>query len=427
MSEGVVLGPCLGDSRVRDPSDSDSGRGHAPAASASADEARRTRITASLRMTTMRAKRVLAVACLAVFIGGCDGGCDSGTPADERASSMPPGGAVLYTIGVSTDPYGDDRPQGFGVASGLVTGHLEKVELRSGNYGWFGGADWVERGRILVHRKAPPLRRPVIFRFVNGRLERSGLAPFTSGTAYRWSHDRELLALEPPAPCKPGQRSLFQCYRGGGRIFIADGDGSAKRFLTKGMAPDWTPDGKLVFYRTTREWARGRAVVLDIASGRKTFRDRYWVNEQPLPSADGRYLADRQGRKERTLVVVKHADGRLVRTFSTPYIVSMLAWSPDGHSLAYTTSGFPAPHELFLVDTATGKRRRIFVSGAAHFDWITWSPDGRLLLLDGDNVGGWRLFSATSGKQVRRLPRLGGRPLWCCPVNAYDARGQRSP
>jgi hypothetical protein len=47
-------------------------------------------------------------------------------------------------------------------------------------------------------------------------------------------------------------------------------------------------------------------------------------------------------------------------------------------------------------------------------------------LLDGAKAGGWRLFSATTGNQIRRLPRLGGRPLWCCPVNAYDALGQRS-
>jgi hypothetical protein len=367
-----------------------------------------------------------AVAVATVALAGCAGSSAPKPALAKRAGIVPAGGAVLYTIGVSTDPYGNDRPRGLGVVSGLVSGRLKKVELRSGDYGWFGGAHWLDGGRILVHRKAPPLRRPVIFRFARGRLERSQLASFVSGTAYRWSPDRKLLALEPPAPCKRRQRSLFQCYRGGGRIFVANGDGSDRRFVAKGTAPDWTRDGRLVFYRTTRAWAHGRAVILDLASGRRTHRDRYWVNEQPLPSADGHYLVDRQGRKQRTLVVIRRADGRLVRTFSTSSIVSMLAWSPRGHRLAYTTSGFPAPHELFLVNPTTGTRTRIFVSGAAHFDWITWSPNGRWLLLDGDKAGGWRLFSATSGKQIRRLPRLGGRPLWCCPINAYDALGQRS-
>lgn len=333
---------------------------------------------------------------------------------------------MLYTIGISTNPYGDNRPNGFGVAVGLVGRTLEQVELRSREYGWFGGAEWLDRGRILVHRRAPPLRRPAIFRVLPGRLERSGHAPFLAGTGYRWSPDRKLLALEPPAPCKPRQTTLFQCYRGGGRIFLARGDGSQRRLVARGTSPSWTPDGRLVYYRTRRDWARGRAVVLDLASGRRTFRGHYWPSEEPLESADGRYLVDRVGAKEHTLIVITHADGRTARVFSTSLIVSMLAWSPRGHRLAYTTSGFPDPHELFLVDPSTGGRRRIFVSGARHFDWVTWSPDGRWLLLDGDEAGGWRVFSAASGAQVRLLSRLGGRPLWCCPVNEYDALGQRS-
>jgi hypothetical protein len=368
-----------------------------------------------------------AITAAAITLAACDGSSPPEKPLPEgRAGVIPKSGAVLYTIGISTDPYGDDRPNGFGVATGIVAGKLEKVEVRSRELGWFAGAEWLDRGEILVHRKAPPLRRPVIFRFEPGRLERSRLAPFVSGSAYRWSPDRTLLALEPPAPCKPGQASLFQCYRGSGRIFVAMQDGSQRRLVAKGTSPDWTPDGRLVFYRTRRDWAHGRAVILDISSGRRTSEDRYWVNEEPLASANGRYLVDYRHANKRTAVVITQADGRIVKTFSTPYIVSMVAWSPRGHRLAYTTSGWPAPHELFLVDPARGNPKRVFVSGARHFDWITWSPDGRWLLLDDEEAGGWRVFSARTGEQVRLLPRLGGRPLLCCPLNAYDALGERS-
>jgi hypothetical protein len=370
--------------------------------------------------------RRAAITVTAISLAGCAGSSTPEPLPEGRAGDIPKGGAVLYTIGLSTNPYGQDRPNGFGVATGIILGNFDKVEMRSREFGWFSGAEWVDRGEILVHRKAPPLRSPVVFRFATGRLERSHLAPFISGTAYRWAPDRKLVALEPPAPCRPRQASLFRCYRGSGRIFVARRDGSQKRLVAKGTFPDWTPDGRLVFYRTKREWARGLAVILDLASGRRTSRDRYWGNEEPLESADGRYFADRRGAKQRTLVEVTRADGLVVQTFSTPYIVSMLAWSPRGHLLAYTTSGFPDPHELFLVNPATGERRRIFVSGARHFDWITWSPNGRWLLLDGDEARGWRVFSAKTGEQVRLLPRLGGRPLWCCPLNPYDALGERS-
>jgi hypothetical protein len=359
----------------------------------------------------------------ALGLSGCFGGSAPERPksAEQQAGRLPIGGAVLYTIGVSTDPYGESSPHGFGVAHGLL-GSIEKVEVRSAEYGWFGGAEWLENGQILVHRKAPPLRQPVIFRVARERLERSGFAPFISGSAYRWSAGHELLAVEPPAACKPGQTSVFACYRGSGRIVVTEAGRPQTRIVVKGTSPDWTRDGRLVSYRTQRDLALGRAAILDLASGRTTFRKRYWPNEEPLASADGRYLvARRQGK-----VVVTNSDGRLVREFPTPYIVSMVAWAPRGHRLAYTTSGFPDPHELFLVDTSTGKRSRIFVSGAPHFDWITWSPDGRWLLLDADEAGGWRVFSARTGEQVRLLPRLGGRPLWCCPVNRYDALSGRS-
>lgn len=360
----------------------------------------------------------------AVGLAGClsGSGPEKPTVAGELRRPLPKDGSVLYTIGISTDPYGNSRPNGFGVARGITDEKLNKVELRSSEFGWFGGAEWLDRGQILAHRSAPPLRPPVIFRFASGRLTRSHLAPFVSGTTYRWSPDRELLALEPPAACKRGQASLFSCYRGSGRIYVARRDGSAKHLVAKGTAPSWTPDGRLAFYRTWRELTRGRAVILDYTSGRQTFRDRYWAYEEPLVSADGRYLAARRQGK----VVVTNSDGRLVREFPTPYLVSMVAWAPRGHRLAYTTSGFPDPHELFIVDPETWERTRIFVSGAPHFDWITWSPDGKSLLLDGDEAGGWRVFSAQTGDQIRLLPRLGGRPLWCCPVNDYDALVGRS-
>jgi len=273
--------------------------------------------------------------------------------------------AVLYSIGISTNPYGRSHPEGFGVATGLLSGRLERVEIRSRECGGFPGAEWPNRGRILVHRHAPPLRSPAIFSYRPGRLVPSGVAPFPGGSAYRWSPDWKRIAFEPPAPCRRGQRSLFSCYRGSGRIFVA-GLGP----IARGTFGGWMPDGRLVFYADMKAWARGDATILDLSTRRRRNRQRFWLEEQPIRSADCRYLAVRRGVKNRTKIIVSLAGGRVVQTLTTHYILSMFAWSTRGHLLAYTTSGFPFPHQLFVVDPGH-EPRKIFATGRRHFDWIT--------------------------------------------------------
>lgn len=144
----------------------------------------------------------------------------------------------------------------------------------------------------------------------------------------------------------------------------------------------------------------------------------------PRWSADRRYVAALvagkwpKEAKAFNGFVIAHADGTPIRVVTSPYLISMFAWSPRGHELAWTTSGFPDPHELFVLDEPESKPRRLFATGARHFDWIAWSPDGSKLLLDDEHAGHWRLFPVD--ETGSELPRLGGRPLWCCPVNAYS-------
>jgi hypothetical protein len=344
-----------------------------------------------------------------------------GSASHAAGEARTPHDVVVYSIGISTNPYGRNKPVGFGVVTGLSSGRLKRVEVRRREYAGFPGAEWLDRGRILVNRHAPPLRPPAIFSYRNGRLVHAGIAPFPGGSVYRWSPDWSRVAFEPSVPCRPGQASLFDCYKSGTRIFIADGSGT--RQVASGVLGGWTTGSRLVVYKTMKAWARGDAIVLDLATGNKRSRRKFWLDQQPIRSADGQYLAWIHGVKHRTEVIVSHAGGRVVQTLTTHYILSMFAWSTRGHLLAYTTSGFPSPHQLFVVDPGH-EPRKIFATGRRHFDWITWSPDGRQLLLDGDAAGGWRVFSARTGRQLRLLRRLGGRPFWCCPVNEYRGNGR---
>jgi Tol biopolymer transport system component len=117
--------------------------------------------------------------------------------------------------------------------------------------------------------------------------------------------------------------------------------------------------------------------------------------------------------------VVARADGTIIRLLTSPYIISMFAWSPVGHRLGWTTSGFPDPHQLFVLDGPRAEPRKVYVGGG-HFDWITWSPDGNRILLDReDGLNLWLVLDPDRQERPVALPRLGGAPLWCCPPNAF--------
>jgi hypothetical protein len=337
-------------------------------------------------------------------------GCTHGSQQDREQKN-----AVLYTIGLSTDPYGDSSPGGFGVATELSQRALHKVEIRQRGLGGSRGAEWLDGGLVLVPRPAPPLRRPILYRY-DGRLRQQGMAPIPRASGYTWSSRQELFAYEPPVACQHEQRSLYACTRASGRLFVVREDGTGKQEVTAGHLMGWTADGRIGFFRS---YQRAIPRAIDLGSGKTGPILPGWKVELPIWSPDGRFVA----AVARTGVVIAHADGRIVQTIPSRLVISMIAWSPVGRRLAFTTSGFPNPHQLFIVDRPSARARLLFVAGSWHFDWISWSPDGTRLLLDDENRHRWLLFRTDRSGRRRKLPRLGGRPLWCCPVNSFSAGG----
>jgi hypothetical protein len=389
---------------------------------------------------------VLVAVATAVTLAGCslvgereagsarsEGGVGSAPAQSASNRDLGSPEAVLYTKGVSTDPYGTSAADGFGVVTDIGTKRQRTIEARSRELGWFGGAGWIDDHRILVARKAPPFRRPFIYRFDGRTLRRLGPAPVPAlEPGPVWSPDGSRIASEPIEPCAKSQRTIWQCYRSSGRVLVRDGDGSHVRQVAIGSFNSWTPDGRLLV--TDRSGSRPYA-ALDVRTGARTiplspapvasrFRLKKVSVAAPRWSADRRFMAAMVGTSwpKRTKItaalVLARADGRPIRLIRSPYIISMFAWSPIGHRLAYTTSGFPTPHQLFVVDTPTAKPKPLFVT-ARHFDWVTWSPDARRLLVDDEHKNRWWLLSTVGRHTSRALPRLGGRPLWCCPLNAF--------
>jgi hypothetical protein len=357
-------------------------------------------------------------------------GC-SLTSGDEAEPPLPQDGFILYSIGVSSDPYGRTTPAGFGIVPAGDRG--ARVEVREDGFAAYSGATWIDRTRILVPRQPPPFRRPLIYRLRDGRLTLVGRSPLpATEPAQRWSPDGSLIASQRIEACKPDQRTLFECYRQPPGVYLRDAGGGDGRLLHRGHLNDWTPDGRLIVTDADHFDAYQ---ALDVRSGQLTqplaparvsqaFGARVLGLGPPRWSGDGRYLAARVvvGRRanprQHNFIVITTATGRPLRFLRSPYLISMFAWSPRGHRLAYTTSGFPDPHELYVVDEPRGKARLLFKTPDRHFDWVTWSPDGEWLLVDDEHTQRWRLFAANDPER-RTLPRYGGKPLWCCPVNSY--------
>lgn len=394
----------------------------------------------------MRGSRRLHPSCSALALAiallgtACSAGSEERQPDQRQRGAQPSafsqsGGAVVYTVGTSTDPYGGGSSSGgFGVILNPGSRGERKIEIRNRDLGFFGGAQWIDERRILVPRNAPPFRPPLIFRLEVNRLVREGPSPLPPlDTQQAWSPDGKLIASQPIEPCEPNQRPRWKCYRQADEIYLQGADGSGRRVVAAGHFNSWTPEGRLLLVVDRRGFTIYEA--LDVRTGSRGVplsADRVASAAElkraslgpPRWSADRRYIAAMvagkwpKGSNAVHGFVIARADGAPVRVITSPYVISMFAWSPSGHHLAWTTSGFPDPHELFVLDQPEAKPRRLFAT-ERHFDWITWSPDGRRLLLDDENAGRWRLIATVEQTKIKARPRAGGRPLWCCPVNMY--------
>lgn len=378
---------------------------------------------------------------------GSPGSATSPITAVVRAVVRHPAGGIAFIIGASTDPYGNSQPKGLGVVTGATAGRLRTVDqrIRRGPY----GLAWLATGKLVVSEnegvQGPPA---ALYGFGDSRLVALGRPPLRPGDAiFAWSPNRRLIAIQPwmRVSCGPGAVPGCVGIAPGDTILVERADGSDRHRVARGQLRGWASDNRLVVFQgNNSQFSPGKFMTLDLRSDAQrrlltsTEVAAYeHVQQAELGdlaySADQRYVAalallpGNHGVGIRAIVIAR-ADGSIVRVITSTDIISMLAWSPRGDQLAYTTSGFPAPHELYLLRSPEGPRRRILSQGP-HFDWVTWSPNDHWLLIDNEHLHAWDLLrvdthiqaSQLAGAAVptRRLPRLGGEPIWCCPQDHY--------
>ncbi len=213
-------------------------------------------------------------------------------------------------------------------------------------------------------------------------------------------------------------------YLSAGTLRIVDGDGTDDRPLATGVAhvaPAWRPGRPLGPFELAYVSAGGRVVVRDGDTGRILWSRPSAVRPRELMwSADGRRLLALSARTAR----IYAANGHLISKLALPAATAATdgALSPDGRTLALALGG----REVVVADADAAHPAMRQVLGVGGVEQLSWSPDGRWLLVSLPAANQW-VFARVSGAPrvqavsrivqqfangaARGFPQLEG---WCC-------------
>ncbi len=192
-------------------------------------------------------------------------------------------------------------------------------------------------------------------------------------------------------------------YAQAGNIWAADADGSNARQLTTESAgdrsPAWSEDGTLVaFDRPEADDPDRRGIWVVRADGSEPPVDLQdgpgEVGAAPDWSPDGRMLAYQRGLR----IWVMASDGTGQRPLVDGFERRSLfpAWAPNGRHVAFVLVD-ASPCEIALARPAGGEVEILRPGRPERCGEPAWSPDGRYLVVPGDD-GLWA------------IPRDGGEP-----------------
>jgi TolB protein len=230
-----------------------------------------------------------------------------------------------------------------------------------------------------------------------------------------------------------GRRIVYRDSRRGinddDEIYVARADGSGARNLTRNPAndwgPDWSPDGRTIVFNSDRDGGMSGYLVSPDGSNLRRIQADAWV-EYPSFSPDGTRIAFMgQDGGDYDIYVAEPETGAATRLTQAPGSDGWPAWSPDGSTIAFTSErddclnaprsapcwsvpgGEPgAHHDIWLMDADGSNERRVTPEFG---QFMTWSPDGRYLL-----VSGFSLYVIRPDGTGRAdvLPQAGGIPDW---------------
>jgi Tol biopolymer transport system component len=284
-----------------------------------------------------------------------------------------------------------------------------------------------------------------------------------------------------PAPFGPADNGLV-AYDAGGRIYLAESDGSQARELLGGLgysrSPSFSPDGtKIAFWSAASSQGTPQLFVMDVSGAGQALAIsddvRYsqalvpppsWAPDgrhiaiagqrgdpasgtgvylasadgsgittvvppgrfapwTPVFSPDGSWIAFRSDRPEARLVVVRPdgSDLRVLATVDDPSDAFVnLAWSLDGRRIVYHRPDPATAQPVVETVDLDGAVTRLSRPGEEASD-PSWSPDGELIAYAASAGGGpvHRIVARPDGTGRRDLGAVGGCVMGWSPDSAF--------
>jgi hypothetical protein len=264
-----------------------------------------------------------------------------------------------------------------------------------------------------------------------GEYEQVTWSPF--GRFVAGTRPNELVALEPTgdvrwalprrnvrSPRWGGSRTDTRiAYLAGSDLRVVAGDGRGDRLLARAVdpvAPAWRPRTSYVLAYATRA-----AIAVQNAETRR----RVWLRaargvKQLEWSFDGELLLVRQARSLRIYDAAGAVRHELLRP-SVAARATAAAFAPDSRRVAFVQQTAGTSHVWIIDDVRSdaSAARKLF-SGSGAFTALTWSPDGRWLVVAWRDADQWLFLSTVGRRRVtavanvtdqfgsRRFPTLGG-------------------
>ncbi|MEW6304929.1 MAG: S41 family peptidase [Verrucomicrobiota bacterium] len=238
-----------------------------------------------------------------------------------------------------------------------------------------------------------------------------------------------VIGARQPALSPDGKRLAF-VYRGD--IWVAGARGGQAMPVTQHVESDaypvFSPDGKWIAYASKRE---GSWDLFAVPTDGGPSRQLTWHGGVEFPggwSADGTRLLFAAKRESPNYLLLSLN----VATFQTDLITEDFAainypgYSPDGTKVVYGRYGFPwtrpryrgsAAAQIYVVDTATGERRRITTDERQHL-WPQFLPDGKRILTVTTGEA-----TPSTGKIDEVIPRIEDNPSRTPNLWTFDLKG----